>query len=69
MFGFLVYWLSCGKSDKGRRWEQGSHTAIRPKEEIEAWRKKDPIERFERYLHDNGVMDEEEIDHKNENRS
>ena len=48
---------------------QGSHTDIRLKEEIEAWRKKDPIERFERYLHDNGVMDEEEIDHKNENRS
>jgi TPP-dependent pyruvate/acetoin dehydrogenase alpha subunit len=48
---------------------QGSHTDIRLKEEIEAWRKKDPIKRFERYLHENGVMDEEEIDHKNENRS
>ena len=29
---------------------QGSHTDIRPKEEIERWRKKDPIIRLERYL-------------------
>ena len=41
---------------------QGSHTDIRPEEEIEAWRKKDPIVRFERYLLENGVMDQEELE-------
>jgi 2-oxoisovalerate dehydrogenase E1 component alpha subunit len=37
----------------------------REREEIEAWRLKDPIARFERYLLENGVIDEaerEEID-------
>jgi len=29
---------------------QGSHTDIRPKEEIAAWHRKDPIDRFEEYL-------------------
>jgi len=29
---------------------QGTHTDIRPKEEIERWRKKDPIRRFETFL-------------------
>jgi TPP-dependent pyruvate/acetoin dehydrogenase alpha subunit len=40
---------------------QGSHTDIRPKEEIEAWRKKDPIVSFEGYLEENGLMGREEI--------
>jgi len=29
---------------------QGGHTDIRPKQEIERWRRKDPIKRFERFL-------------------
>jgi len=29
---------------------QGTHTDIRPKEEIAKWRKKDPIRKFEQYL-------------------
>jgi pyruvate dehydrogenase E1 component alpha subunit len=29
---------------------QGTHTDIRSKEEVEAWRKKDPIKRFEAFL-------------------
>lgn len=31
------------------------------KEEIEAWRKKDPIVSFEGYLEENGLMGREEI--------
>jgi pyruvate dehydrogenase E1 component alpha subunit len=38
---------------------QGSHTDIRPKEEIESWLKKDPIKRFERYLLTNNLMSEQ----------
>jgi 2-oxoisovalerate dehydrogenase E1 component alpha subunit len=34
----------------------------REREEIEAWRLKDPIARFERYLMENGVIDEAERD-------
>jgi acetoin:2,6-dichlorophenolindophenol oxidoreductase subunit alpha len=41
---------------------QGTHTDIRPREEIKEWKKKDPIKRFERYLQENEVMDEEEIE-------
>jgi len=36
---------------------QGTHTDIRPAEEIEEWRHKDPILRLERHLLDNGVID------------
>jgi len=36
---------------------QGAHTDIRPKDEIEKWRKKDPVTRFERYLLANGFSD------------
>jgi TPP-dependent pyruvate/acetoin dehydrogenase alpha subunit len=36
---------------------QGSHTDIRPKEEIESWLKKDPIDQFEEYLIDKKVAD------------
>ncbi len=41
---------------------QGVHTDIRPEEEVEEWRKKDPIVRFERYLLENGVLDQEVIE-------
>jgi 2-oxoisovalerate dehydrogenase E1 component alpha subunit len=30
----------------------------REREEIEEWRQKDPIVRFEKYLMDNGILDE-----------
>ncbi len=40
---------------------QGSHTDIRPKEEIEAWFKKDPIKLFAKYLLENNLMTEEEL--------
>jgi len=36
---------------------QGAHTDIRPKDEIEKWRKKDPVTRFERHLLANGFSD------------
>jgi 2-oxoisovalerate dehydrogenase E1 component alpha subunit len=34
----------------------------REREEIEGWRLKDPIVRFENYLLDNGILDEEQRD-------
>jgi acetoin:2,6-dichlorophenolindophenol oxidoreductase subunit alpha len=37
---------------------QGTRTDIRPAREIEKWRKKDPIARFERYLYKNRVIHE-----------
>lgn len=40
---------------------QGSHTDIRPKEEIEAWLKKDPLILFKKYLIDNNFSTEENI--------
>jgi len=45
---------------------QGNHTDIRPKEEIEAWRKKDPIKRFKRYLMKNQIFSKEELEKINE---
>jgi pyruvate dehydrogenase E1 component alpha subunit len=38
---------------------QGDHTDIRPKEEVELWRKKDPIVRMEKYLLENNILDDE----------
>ena len=35
---------------------QGTHTDIRPKEEIAKWRKKDPIRKFEQYLLRNKIL-------------
>jgi len=32
----------------------------RPQEEIDAWKERDPIPRFERYLRENGILDEPE---------
>ncbi|MFH0867255.1 MAG: thiamine pyrophosphate-dependent dehydrogenase E1 component subunit alpha [Bacteroidota bacterium] len=36
---------------------QGTHTDIRPKEELQQWLEKDPIIRFEKYLKDNSIID------------
>lgn len=41
---------------------QGSHTDIRPREEIDLWREKDPIKRFENYLTDRRIIMGEEMD-------
>lgn len=40
---------------------QGSHTDIRPKDEVEAWKKRDPIMGFEGVLLESGVLTEEEL--------
>jgi TPP-dependent pyruvate/acetoin dehydrogenase alpha subunit len=40
---------------------QGTHTDIRPQEEIEIWKKKDPIDNFEKRLLMEGVLSELEI--------
>ena len=40
---------------------QGTHTDIRPNEEVEMWKKKDPIKNFEKLLLDDGVLSELEI--------
>lgn len=41
---------------------QGTHRDIRSKEEVESWRKKDPIKRFERFLIKNRIIEEAEIE-------
>ncbi|MDF1498748.1 MAG: thiamine pyrophosphate-dependent dehydrogenase E1 component subunit alpha [Patescibacteria group bacterium] len=41
---------------------QGNHTDIRPKKEIEAWKKRDPILKFEKYLLKNNVLNKKEIE-------
>lgn len=41
---------------------QGAHTDIRPKEEIEAWFQKDPIELFEKYLLRNELSNQDALD-------
>jgi len=40
---------------------QGCHTDIRPKDEIEGWLQKDPVIRFERYLLEQQLIDEDRI--------
>ena len=40
---------------------QGTHTDIRPKEEIAYWLEKDPIKKLECYLMENNLMDESEL--------
>jgi TPP-dependent pyruvate/acetoin dehydrogenase alpha subunit len=42
---------------------QGTHTDIRPQEEIELWLAKDPIKKLEKYITDHGLIDENEIEH------
>jgi len=41
---------------------QGLHTDIRPKEEVEEWRKKDPLEIFKAFLLKKQVLTKDEID-------
>lgn len=41
---------------------QGTHIDIRPKEEIEKWRKKDPIGDFENLLLKNNILKKEDIE-------
>jgi pyruvate dehydrogenase E1 component alpha subunit len=40
---------------------QGSHTDIRPRKEVERWKRKDPIVQFEKYLKKNGIIKELEL--------
>jgi len=40
---------------------QGSHTDIRPREEIAMWMAKDPIKRFEQYLIEHQLMDKNKL--------
>lgn len=40
---------------------QGTHTDIRSKEELEKWRKKDPVKKFEKFLIKNRILGEEEL--------
>ena len=40
----------------------GDPASYRPKDEVEAWLKRDPIPRYEQFLIDNGVMTREELD-------
>ena len=40
---------------------QGTHTDIRSKQEVEAWRKKDPIRRFEAFLIKNRILKKEDL--------
>jgi pyruvate dehydrogenase E1 component alpha subunit len=40
---------------------QGSHTDIRPPDEVEEWRQRDPIDRFEQYLCEVAAAGEEQL--------
>jgi len=40
---------------------QGSHTDIRPKEEMETWKKRDPLGRFKNYLLESGILSMNEM--------
>ena len=40
---------------------QGTHTDIRPKSEIEKWRKKDPLKKLEKYLIRNKITDDQKL--------
>ncbi len=40
---------------------QGTHTDIRPPEEFERWKKKDPIKKMERYLLSNKILTQSEM--------
>jgi pyruvate dehydrogenase E1 component alpha subunit len=41
---------------------QGAHTDIRPKEELAAWRKKDPIKKFELFFVKNKILSKTDMD-------
>ena len=40
---------------------QGEHTDIRPQEELEKWKRKDPIPNFKRYLIKNAIAENDEL--------
>jgi TPP-dependent pyruvate/acetoin dehydrogenase alpha subunit len=40
---------------------QGTHTDIRSKEELEKWRKMDPVKKFEKFLIKNRILGKEEL--------
>ena len=40
---------------------QGAHTDIRPEKEVAKWQKKDPIDKFERFLIKNKIMNKEDM--------
>ena len=40
---------------------QGTHTDIRSQEEVDMWKKKDPVINFEKCLLDNGILSESEV--------
>lgn len=41
---------------------QGTHTDIRPKEEIKRWRRKDPIKHFKKFLLKHSILKQEDIE-------
>ena len=41
---------------------QGTHTDIRPPEEVEEWMRRDPVVRFEKHLLENGVLNGSRIE-------
>lgn len=41
---------------------EGDQQKYRPKEEVEAWKQKDPIPRFEKFLLERSVLNQEQID-------
>jgi len=45
---------------------QGTHTDIRPPEEVEKWREKDPIKKFENFLIKNRMLKKENLEKINE---
>jgi len=45
---------------------QGTHTDIRPKEEIEKWRRKDPIKNFEKFLMKNKILGKKDLERINQ---
>lgn len=54
---------------KTYRWRghfEGDPTVYRPEGELEQWKKKDPIPRLEKYMLENQVMTQEEMDKLNE---
>jgi len=57
---FLTYRLRghVGPSDN----IQGNHTDIRPKEEIEKWKRRDPIKRFKAYLIKNKIFGRKDLE-------
>lgn len=60
LFEFLTYRLRghVGPDDN----IQGLHTDIRPPEEVDRWRRKDPLKRYKRFLLKNKVLTAEEME-------